>query len=179
MKLKRLIPLILLLMLAVISIRYFLYNIQYRLQYRDIIAKYSEEYNVDAYLIMSIINTESRFDKDAVSQKGAIGLMQITKPTAEWIAKAMKIKNFNADDLYDPETNIKMGTWYISNLREEFSTTELVLAAYNAGRGNVNDWINNATISDDGIDLGNIPYNETVNYVKKVLVDEKIYKMLY
>jgi soluble lytic murein transglycosylase len=128
---------------------------------------------------MSVINAESRYDKDAVSSQGAVGLMQITTPTAEWIAKSMGEKNFSADKLHDPETNIRMGVWYFNYLGKKFPAKELVLAAYNAGPGNVNDWLDQSIISKDGKDYEKIPFKETGNYVKKVISEEKMYDFLY
>ena len=179
---KRLIALIVILTLAAASffaVRYYLYNVSYRLLYRDMIEKYSARYNLEEHFLMAVINAESRYDKDAVSSQGAVGLMQITKPTAEWIAKSMGDKSFTVDKLNDPETNIKMGAWYIDNLSKEFSSRELVLAAYNAGRGRVGDWLDRSIISKDGKDFEKIPYKETVKYIEKVLADEKMYDYLY
>ena len=166
-------------LIAVFGVKEILYKVTYPVFYKDYIIKYSAEYHIDPHLLMAIINTESRYDKNATSHKGAIGLMQLTESTADWIAESMGNSNFSKDDLYDPETNIRMGAWYINNIRQEFGSMELILAAYNAGRGNVKKWIGNATIAQDGKDLDNIPYAETEKYVKKVLSNQKIYKLLY
>lgn len=179
MKLKKFATIILIIIFVVFLVRYLLYHQLYRLEYKDVIMKYSAEFNVDEYLVMSIINAESRYNKYAISPQGATGLMQITKPTAEWIAHSMGDEKFVLNDLYDPEINIKMGIWYINNLSKEFSSKELFLAAYNAGRGHVNDWLDESIISIDGKDADNIPFKETANYVKKVIVYEKIYRILY
>lgn len=156
-----------------------LYNVSYPLNYKEYITKYSKEYDIDPYLLMAIINAESSFVKDAQSQKGAIGLMQLTEPTAVWIATSMGNENFTINDLYNPETNIKMGTWYLDNLKKEFHSTVLVLAAYNAGRGTVGSWLSNSEISEDGKTLHYIPYLETKTYIRKVLAGERIYALLY
>lgn len=155
------------------------YNVSHCLMYREYIMEASKEYNIAPSLIMAMINTESKFDKNATSGKGAMGLMQMTASTAVWVAKSMGMADFETDDLYDPETNIKMGSWYINSLREKFDTTEVVLAAYNAGQGNVKEWLNNPDSSKDGHNLRNIPYDETSNYVKKVLYEEKMYQVIY
>jgi soluble lytic murein transglycosylase len=176
---KRRIAVLLIALFAVLGVKEIVYNVTYPVVYKDYIIKYSDEYNIDPHLLMAIIKTESRYDKNATSHKGAIGLMQLTEPTADWIAVSMGNANFSTNDLYDPETNIKMGAWYINNIRQEFGSVELILAAYNAGRGNVKKWIGNSTIAEDGKDLDNIPYAETEKYVKKVLSSQKIYKILY
>ena len=180
MKPRRLISLfavLLIILLGYLAVRYVHYR--YPLRYEEIIVRYAEEYDVDKYLVMSVINAESRFNADAVSSQGAVGLMQITKPTAEWIARSMGDKNFGTDDLYDPETNIRMGVWYIDNLRKEFSDNTLILAAYNAGRGHVNGWLDDKAVSQDGEVLDKIPFKETEKYIEKVLSDIKIYELLY
>ncbi|WP_238886314.1 lytic transglycosylase domain-containing protein [Clostridium sp. YIM B02551] len=179
MKLKKIFIVVLTLIAIVLISREIIYNTLYPLKYKDYILKYSKENGLDPYLVMSVINTESKFNKDVASKKQAIGLMQLTEPTAEWIAKSMNDINFKSEDLFDPEKNIKMGCWYLKNLQEEFGTTELVLAAYNAGRGNVSKWLNNSDISKDGKNLHNIPYGETDKYIKKVKVNYNIYKLLY
>jgi len=145
----------------------------------DSIAKYSKLYNLDPIIVSAVIRTESNFDIDAKSRKNAYGLMQITPDTARWAADKMKIENFSLDMLMDPETNIKMGCWYLSNLQSEFKNTELALAAYNAGRGNVQKWLKDSNYSSDGVTLASIPFSETDKYIKKVKIYYKVYKFLY
>ncbi|KEI04248.1 lytic transglycosylase [Clostridium botulinum] len=155
-------------------------RILYPIKYKDYIMKYSEEYNLNPYLVSAVIKAESNFEKNAKSNKGAIGLMQLTPSTAKWAAKEMKVKNFKVDMLYNEEFNIKMGCWYIDNLKQEFNNNiKLVLAAYNGGRGNVKKWLNNKQNSKNGIDLNYIPFKETDKYVKKVDVSQKIFEFLY
>ncbi|EPS47163.1 transglycosylase SLT domain-containing protein [Clostridium botulinum CFSAN002367] len=106
--------------------------------------------------------------------------MQITPETGEWVAEKMGMKDFNIDDLKDPETNIKMGCWYLNNLKEEFDgNMDLVLAAYNGGRGNVQKWLKDSEHSKDGESLHYIPFKETDKYVKKVKAIYNIYRFLY
>lgn len=152
----------------------------YPLKYSDNIIKYSQEYNLDPILVAAVIKTESNFDERAKSNKDAYGLMQITPDTAEWAAEKMNVSNFKTEMLYNPEFNIRMGCWYLNNLNEEFgNNAELVLAAYNGGRGNVQKWLKNADHSSDGKSLQYIPFKETDKYVKKVKVNYNIYKYLY
>lgn len=152
----------------------------YPITYSEIIVENAKKYNLDPYLVFAVIKTESAFDKEAKSSQNAIGLMQITGPTAKWIAEKNNVSNFKENDLYDPQTNIQMGCWYLNNLSEEFEgKLQLVLAAYNGGRGNVNKWLQDSTYSDDGENLKVIPYKETDEYVKKVEVNMKMYKDLY
>jgi len=152
----------------------------YPLKYSDNIIKYSQEYNLDPFLVAAVIKTESNFDEGAKSNKNAYGLMQITPDTAEWAAEKMNVNSFKIEMLYNPDFNIRMGCWYLDNLKEEFdNNTELVLAAYNGGRGNVQKWLKSAEHSSDGKNLHYIPFKETDKYVKKVKVNYNIYKYLY
>ncbi|MBP2032980.1 soluble lytic murein transglycosylase [Clostridium algifaecis] len=152
----------------------------YPLKYSEYIKEYSQEYNLDPYFIMAIIKTESGFKENVKSNKDAIGLMQITPDTASWAAQKMGIYNFRQDMLEDPKFNINMGCWYINNLKTEFNgNMDLVLAAYNGGRGNVQKWLKESEHSSDGKNLHYIPFKETDKYVKKVNVSYKLYKYIY
>jgi soluble lytic murein transglycosylase len=152
----------------------------YPIKYGDQIFKYSQKYNVDPSLVIAVIRAESNFDDKATSHRGAYGLMQIMPDTATWIAQNMKLKDFNVEKLYDDELNIEMGCWYINNLNTEFSgNMELVLAAYNGGRGNVQKWLKVAEYSSDGKTLDVIPFEETDKYVKKVKTNYNVYVKLY
>lgn len=152
----------------------------YPLSYTEYINKYSKEYNIDPFLISAIINVESKYNKRAISHKQAKGLMQIGPGTGEWASEELEIKDYNIDTLYDPETNIQIGTWYLDRLKNEFNNDiNLVLAAYNGGSGNVQKWIKDKRYSHNGKDLHKIPFKETENYVKNVKSNYKIYKIIY
>ena len=177
-----------LLIMLVILVAVFYYGFQnrevflkkiYVIKYSDYVEKYAKKYEVDKYLIYATIKAESNFDANAKSNKGAKGLMQLMDSTGQEIAKKLDMKIDN-DDLFDPETNIKLGTNYISRLMKKYDNcTSLALAAYNAGSGNVDSWISNGTIRKDGKDVENIPYKETNNYVRKILNDYNVYIKLY
>jgi soluble lytic murein transglycosylase len=151
----------------------------YPLEYADIIEKYSNQYDLDPYLVVAVIRVESRFKPDAVSHKNARGLMQITKGTGEWAASKLQLTDFTEDKLFDPETNIMIGCWYLNTLFREFADTDLMLAAYNGGSGNVSKWLKNPSYSKDGRNLDKIPFKETEKYVAKVKDSYSIYKKLY
>ncbi len=150
----------------------------YKLDYSDYVEKYSKEYDVDKYLIYAIIKAESNFDKDAVSNKGAKGLMQLMDSTAEEVASQINMK-LNENDILDANININLGTKYISILIKKYNNINLALTAYNAGSGNVDNWINDGTLKTDGSNIENVPFRETNNYVRKILRDYKIYDKLY
>lgn len=146
--------------------------------YREYVYPYAEENEVDPLLVFAIIKAESNFKPDAISKSNAKGLMQLMDATAEDVAKKANI-NFELEQLYEPEMNIRLGVIYFSNLMKKYKNVTLALTAYNAGSGNVDKWIENGTIQKDGSDAENIPFKETNNYVRKILRDYEIYKELY
>ena len=141
----------------------------------DMIEKYAAQYEVDDYLVASIINVESHFNSEVISSKGAIGLMQLLPSTADWVAGKFKME-FNQQDLLRPETNIQIGTYFLSYLINYFGDVDLAICAYNAGQGNVKKWLTNKQYSVDGVSLKEIPFSETKNYLKKVKQNIEIYK---
>lgn len=169
---------ILLLIIVCISLRETILKKVYVIDYSEYVEKYSNQYNVDKYLIYSIIKAESNFNENAVSSKGAKGLMQLMYPTAEEIAKKSDIE-ISEETILEPDVNINLGTKYISMLLQKYKCIELALAAYNAGSGNVDSWIEDGTLQDDGSDIENVPYKETNNYVRKILNNYEVYKDLY
>lgn len=150
----------------------------YKLEYTEYVKKYANEYNVDEYLIYAIIKAESNFEPNAESHRGAKGLMQLMYSTAEDIAKRINV-NLNEDNILEPDININLGTKYISMLIQKYNNINLALAAYNAGSGNVDGWIEKGTLKADGSDIENVPFTETNNYVRKILRDYEIYKDIY
>ncbi len=152
----------------------------YPIKYKEYILEYSEKYSLNPNLVAAIIKTESKFDVNAKSSKGAMGAMQIMPDTGEWIAEQLGIENFTIDMLYNEKINIEMGCWYLNNLNTEFKGNfQLVVAAYNGGPGNVKKWLKDEECSRDGVNLQNIPFKETNKYVKKVKLNYKIYDFLY
>ncbi len=152
----------------------------YPLHYIDIIKENADKYGLDPLFVISVVHAESRFSAEATSHKNAKGLMQIKEDTAKWCAEAVKLKEFTAEKIYQPETNIMLGVWYLHYLLDEFGGDyNLCLAAYNAGMGNVKRWLDNPKYSSDGQKLDKIPYAETERYIKKVFNNYAIYKMLY
>ena len=150
----------------------------YSLNYLDEIEKYSQEYKVDPKVVISVMKVESDFNPSAQSHTNAKGLMQIMPDTSKHIAKLLKL-NPNSIDLNNPETNIQLGTYYLKYLMNNFHNMDTVFAAYNAGFGNVNNWLKDEKYSSDGVSLKNIPAQETKNYVKKVNKAIKAYEVLY
>ena len=180
-KLKRirLLVAVLLIYAAVLNIPNLL-KLLYPIEHKEIIIKYGQMHKVDPLLLAALIKTESNFEPRAESRKGAKGLMQITPSTGEWIAKTIGVNNFNEDMLFDPETNIMLGSWYIEHLTNYYKGSfELVFAAYNGGRGNVDKWLKDKNLSSDGMTLDTIPFSETKKYLEKLKKNYNIYKMIY
>lgn len=170
---------LIILFLCFINIRNFA-KLLYPVKYSEYVWQYSSKYNIDPYLVLAVIKAESNFNPEAKSNKKAHGLMQIMPDTGKWIAEKTAVEGFKEEMLLEPELNIKMGCWYIDNLSKEFNRdTDLVLAAYNGGRGNVKKWLNNRKYSYDGEKLDNIPFKETDEYVKRVKTNYRIYLKLY
>lgn len=152
----------------------------YPIHYYDLIVEYAEKYSLDPYLVASIIRNESSFDPEAVSIKGASGLMQIMPLTGEWVAESMGRTDYTDEILFDPRINISLGTWYLNFLYNKFDgDLKLVISAYNAGNGNVRTWLRNSEYSEDGMTLNIIPFPETKTYFRRVSRDYKIYKIIY
>ena len=135
-------------------------------------------YIYDPYLVTSVIKVESNFSPKVVSKQGAVGLMQLMPKTALWAAEKMGIKNIKVEDLQNPDLNIRIGTWYLSSLLDEFNNdVTLALAAYNGGRGNVAEWIEKGRLEQKKEE--GIPFPETRNFVARVKKSYKWYKRLY
>ena len=137
--------------------------------YQDFINKTADNYNVDSALVAAVIMVESGYKTNAKSKRGAIGLMQLMPSTASWCSQKMGI-DFDEKDLYDAQINITIGCYYLSYLSKRFTLLDDVIAAYNAGEGNVLKW------KREGID---IPFPETICYIKKVKFAYEVYKWTY
>jgi len=161
------------------SIRWIVHAV-YPIHHFDIVNKYATIYDIDPYLVLSIIKNESKFNPEAISRKEARGLMQIAPITGQWAAEKLDINGYHHDMLFTPELNIKIGCWYLNILNGQFNKDiELIVAAYNAGNGNVSKWLDNPEYSSDGKNLDYIPFGETRIYSQKVLRDYERYRRIY
>ena len=147
--------------------------------YSDFVEKYCVLYDVDPNLAYAVIHTESGFNSKAVSHMGACGLMQLMPETFSWLRSKDKECGKLYSDIFDPETNIRYGLFFLSIIQQRFGSERLVIAAYHAGMGRVSSWLNDAALSNDGVSLHTIPYADTDNYVKKVERTKRIYESLY
>ena len=157
-------------------------KIIYPRTYEEAVLIYSEEYGVDDNLILALIKAESNFDANAISNRNAIGLMQLMEETAKDVANqnGIELDDENIEqELCDVYKNVQIGTCYIAALLKRYENKEIALAAYNAGIGTVDNWIDKGIIKADGSDIENIPYKETNYYVRKILRDYEFYNNLY
>ena len=180
-KWKKGIILLILVMLALIIIFNIPNKIQkiiYKKDYSEYVEKYAKEYNVDENLVYAVIKAESNFKNDAKSNKDAVGLMQLMASTAKEVCRRIDLQIAEEElenELLNPETNINLGTKYLSILMEKYQNVIIAVTAYNAGIGTVDNWIQDGIIEADGSNIEKIPYKETNNYVRKIIRDYKIY----
>ncbi|HTR32684.1 MAG TPA: lytic transglycosylase domain-containing protein [Gaiellaceae bacterium] len=142
-------------------------RLRYPLRYSQYVTVHAREHRLDPALLAAVIYQESKFRSNAKSSSGAIGLMQLTPATAKGIAIRTHGSAFETSDLYNPEINIRYGAWYLSDLFQKYGSERLVLAAYNAGQGNVDRW---------RAEGKPIQFPETVAYVSRVEHLQTIYR---
>jgi soluble lytic murein transglycosylase len=141
-------------------------RLRYPLTYEHIIVGHARNYELDAALVAAVIYRESKFDADARSRSGAIGLMQVLPDTARGIAINTGGTRFRVEDLYDPEINVRYGSFYLRRLLRKYGDERLALAAYNAGQANVDRWL----ARGQGIEFA-----ETREYVDDVVATRDVY----
>ncbi|ASS77128.1 lytic transglycosylase [Tumebacillus algifaecis] len=156
------------------------WRLLYPIHHAETIRQAAEKNNLDPLLIASIIRVESKFRAENVSKVGAVGLMQLMPETADWIAKESDIPYRGTVDLSDPETNIHMGSWYITSLIKQFKGNRAAaIAAYNAGPGRVSRWINEGVWDGTFETSEKIPVGETRHYIQRVFFSYEKYQQLY
>jgi soluble lytic murein transglycosylase len=145
-------------------------RLRYPLSYEQIVRGHAKNYDLDPALLAAVIYRESKFDAGARSSSGAIGLMQLLPETAKGIALHTGGSRFVVADLFDPEINVRYGSFYLRRLIDKYGDTRLALAAYNAGQANVDAW----RAAGKGI-----VFPETREYVDSVLATRDIYADAY
>ncbi|MBE6547513.1 MAG: lytic transglycosylase domain-containing protein [Ruminococcaceae bacterium] len=148
-------------------------------EYASFVDEYSEKYDVPQHIIYAVMKAESGFDRTARSQDNAIGLMQMVEDTFMEITEERLHENLPFSSLYEPQISIRYGTYYLSYLYKIYGNWSVVFAAYNAGLGNVNEWLASKEYSADGKTLDSIPFKETRKYVSRVERYIKKYDKLY
>jgi soluble lytic murein transglycosylase len=148
--------------------------------YRDVIEEASKRFGVDPLLLVSLIRQESAFDTMAHSPAGAIGLTQFMPSTAQGVAARIGLSDFTIDDLYEPRVAIQMSAAYLSSQVKTFGgNTYFALAAYNAGGGNVWNWLSDNPRRDIDLLVEEIPFKETSKYVRNIYRFYQEYQFLY
>jgi soluble lytic murein transglycosylase len=144
---RRVVPIAVLVVLVAAGLIYFrngqpawFERIRYPLHYEQIVRGHARNYDLDPALLAAVIYQESKFRADAKSSSGAIGLMQLRPQTAEGIAIRTGGTHFRVSDLYNPEINVRYGSWYLRHLLDKYGDEKDALAAYNAGQHNVDEW---------------------------------------
>jgi soluble lytic murein transglycosylase len=156
-----------------------IWEVLYPLKYWDSIERYSQDHDVDPYIIAALIRQESTFDPRVRSRAGARGLMQIMPYTGRNLARQHS-RRYRTQDLYDPEINIRYGTHYLKEVLDRFGgRLDYALASYNAGPHRVRAWTGMNLTLDSEEFIEEIPFTETRNYVKLVLRNEMLYRRLY
>jgi soluble lytic murein transglycosylase len=141
--------------------------------------KFSESNNLDPYLVASLIRQESEFNPNAVSNKNAVGLMQLLPKVGKGVAKQQKLKHFTATQLFTPAVNLQLGTHYFRGMVDQYGAFEYALAAYNAGTNRVDDWRSIGKYRDPAEFVESIPFTETREYVQAILRNANVYRQLY
>ncbi len=151
-------------------------RVYYHLEYRDYIQQAADRYQVNPYFIAAMAKCESDFDAQAVSSAGAVGVMQMMPQTASEVAELGLVDSsaYSPDNLTDPETNINYGTAYLRYLVERYHEMNPAIAAYNAGMGNVDKWL------DENDDIrASVGFSETEKYIASVNRAKAMYEKLY
>ena len=174
---KKVVVTLLLIIIAlsiIIGYKPYLKRFEYPLEYSEYVMESAGKYNLDPFLIYSVIKAESKFDAEAKSSKSAQGLMQITPQTADWALEKMGLPS--ETDIFDPQVNIDVGCWYLAKLLSDHNgDLTAALAAYNAGSSNVNEWKDES----GNLNIEDIRFEETYDYVGKITEYYKTYGKLY
>lgn len=152
----------------------------YPTAYLELIDKYSKEYDLDPYMVLSVMRIESSFKPDAISNFGALGLMQIMPDTGAWIAHKLHMDDtYTEADLYKPDVNVRFGCWFLNFLKGRFNGYEkAMICAYNVGHGTLNKWLNNESYTRNG-ELIVIPNADVELYYSKYIKAYEKYRELY
>lgn len=146
------------------------YRLRYPLSYEQIVRGHARNYDLEPALLAAVIYQESKFETQARSDAGAVGLMQLRPETAKGIALRTGGSRFRVDDLTNPEINVRYGSWYLRHLLDKYGDEETALAAFNAGQGNVDSWRREGK---------GIAFAETRHYVDRVQELKRIYQDAY
>ena len=149
---------------------------RYMTPWRSEFGAAARDHSIDEELLYAIARQESRFAPDIVSSAGAVGLMQLMPGTARWVAKQLARSDYNSTRMAQVELNTQFGAYYFKYWHERLDRMPaLAAAAYNAGPNRAQAWRPSATPLEGAIWVETIPFNETRDYVKKVLANTMLY----
>ena len=150
----------------------------YPREFSEIVSREAGEFGLPEELVYAVIRAESGFDHKATSRAQARGLMQLTEGTFRWMAEEYPPEN-GGRDVFDANDNVHCGCALLRLLIDHYGDLRVALAAYNAGMGNVDNWLRDPQLSPDGQELEKIPFPETAAYVERVQENRGVYHRLY
>lgn len=172
------------LLICVLAVGAYLYLFEYvphntyKVMYSDEVTKYSEEFGIDEAFVYAVIRTESNFNPNAVSDAGAIGLMQIIEDSFDWVSTKLHETDLEYDDMFTPEYSIKFGCYMLSYLYNKYESYELAAAAYHSGMGEVDGWLSSGKVDKSSFEIADFKGSNTRFYVKKIMKAYKVYSEL-
>jgi soluble lytic murein transglycosylase len=156
------------------------WELLFPLPYQKDLVRDARQQNLDPYIVAALIRQESEFNPQALSAKHAYGLTQVEPATGRSLARRAGVRRFSNRSLFQPATNLKLGTYYLRALLDQWGGQwEQTLASYNAGKSRVNDWITWNTYREPAEFVESIPFTETREYVEAVLRNAAVYRQLY
>src|ERR1700733_12764745 len=156
------------------------WRLAFPLPYRKSLEEYCRAQMLDPYLMAALIRQESEFNPNAISRANARGLAQVMPATGLQLSRKLGIPRFRTAILFTPDTNLRMGTYYLKQLSDELQGKwEAALASYNAGKSHVTTWMAAGNYREPAEFVESIPFNETRAYVQSVLRNAEVYRKLY
>lgn len=156
------------------------WRLAFPLPYRRSLEEYSRQRSLDPFLVAALIRQESEFNTKAVSRANARGLTQVLPSTGRQLSRKLGIPRYNTRMLFSPDTNLKIGTFYLKALSDQLQgKVEETLASYNAGKSRVNSWVASANFHEPAEFVESIPFSETRVYVESVLRNAEVYRRIY
>lgn len=178
---KRVLLVLLISFIAVLFLNNIWMTWLYPIYYKDQIREHAVHYEVDPFLVASIIRVETNYKPGKESKRGALGIMQLMPDTANWAMEMAKLPSLTMESVkHEANANIQLGTWYIKKLHDEMDGNPIAaIAAYNAGPGNVRSWIKKGLWDGTYENVKNIPVGETRHYVQRVIYYYNQYTDVY
>ena len=156
------------------------WRLAFPLPYRKQLEDFCRPLSLDPFLVAALIRQESEFNPKAVSRANARGLTQVMPATGKQLSRKLGIRGYRTNMLFSPDTNLKIGTYYLKALSDELEgKLEAALASYNAGKSRVVTWLGSGSYHEPAEFVESIPFNETRNYVESVLRNAEVYRRLY